>query len=117
MRTWFQPMCGTFSPCGRRTTRPGSTPKQGCSPPSSLTSNSACWPMHTPRNGRPPAMYSRIGSTSECRLRLRIVSAAAPTPGTISASARSTSRPLDVISGSPPAWATARATLRRFPAP
>ena len=74
--------------------------------------------MHTPKNGRPDAMYSRTGSTMPCSRRLRIVSAAAPTPGTISASAVAhVVRVGRHVAARSPTCATARATLRRFPAP
>ena len=73
--------------------------------------------MQTPRNGRPEAMYSLIGSTSSQRRRFSIVSSAAPTPGTISASASSRYFALVVIIGRTPWLCTALATLCRFPAP
>ena len=56
--------------------------------------------MQTPKNGRPDAMYFRTGSTIPCSRRFRIVSAAAPTPGTMRASASSTSRGSPVTDGS-----------------
>ena len=44
-------------------------------------------PRQIPRNGRPAASQARIGSARPCRSRRAIAGAAAPTPGTTSASA------------------------------
>ena len=59
--------------------------------------------MQTPRNGLPSEMYSSTGSTSPPERRFAIVSAAAPTPGTISAFARPTAAGSEVTSASTPA--------------
>ena len=85
--TWFQPMCGqrrrVLEPrrCGRAGRRASPRRPRRC-PRTAAAARGRC-----PRNGRSAASQARIGSTRPRRSRRAIAGAAAPTPGTTSASA------------------------------
>ena len=57
-------MCGSFTPPGRRSIRPGTMPSPFAPPASSPSSNRICRPTQMPSTGAPRAIASRRASAT-----------------------------------------------------
>ena len=107
-------MCGSFTPPGRRSIRPGTMPSPFAPPASSPSSNRICRPTQMPSTGAPRAIASRRASaTPLCRIASALRHR--PCPGTTTRSARRTRSGSRVTTTSAPTSRSAFSTERRFP--